>query len=401
MPLEVKKLRAEFSTLKTEAEALFTKRTTDNREYTAEEKTEQEKRFARMEAIKTLIDEDAKFAALALADGKVELTKEPEGKEEFDAHVKSIQIMDKGKVDKAEFNKAISRWAATGEMERKFATITTATQSGILMPTDILQPIAPSYSNSFRDAINIVGYAPALLSTTNTDIKKVPVLSGAAGGKVTETASSETENAPTLTGSITLTPDTYQSGSVYFSNMALLAPDFNMEQEILPVLAFSKEQALENQICTSLAADAGITQVVDLVAGALTYAKLVDLNRALPRRYDNLKAIVLDSTVYAAAEKLVDTTGQPILIRDPQNQTLLRFAGTPVLRADGFADYGASDGQVIGCVMSLLGFRLRDAANPSVMRYTQVPAKPNQTGFNLFAYHAFGWDPAAVAKLKS
>jgi hypothetical protein len=52
-------------------------------------------------------------------------------------------------------------------------------------------------------------------------------------------------------------------------------------------------------------------------------------------------------------------------------------------------------------VVSMLGFRLRDVSGANLARYTQVPAKPNQTGFNLFAYHGYGYAPSAVAKLKT
>ena len=49
----------------------------------------------------------------------------------------------------------------------------------------------------------------------------------------------------------------------------------------------------------------------------------------------------------------------------------------------------------------LLGFRLRDVTQQNLARYTNQPGKPNQTGLDLFAYHAYGWAPSAVAKLKT
>jgi hypothetical protein len=45
--------------------------------------------------------------------------------------------------------------------------------------------------------------------------------------------------------------------------------------------------------------------------------------------------------------------------------------------------------------------KIRDVTVQNLARYTQNAAKPDQTGFNLFGYHGYGWAPSAVAKLKT
>jgi len=83
---------------------------------------------------------------------------------------------------------------------------------------------------------------------------------------------------------------------------------------------------------------------------------------------------------------------------DAQNQELKRFNGTPVIYTDFLSNFGANN--IVGFVMSLVGSRLRDCDTNQVQRYTQYPARPGQTGFNLYGYHSFGYDDAAMASLK-
>lgn len=409
----VKELREEFSKLHTEATGVIDAAANENRELKDEEKTANETKFTRMKTIKALVDDDAKFAALALGDAPppaeitVEKQKDAPGRAEFDASegrgvtpedVDPLKLSD---ADKPKYSKELTHFARTGEMgpmARKFATITTSTGSGILLPKAIAAPITPAAANAFRRAHDLNGVKP--LETGNTAKLTIPVLDASSGGVVAENASTDTENPPSTTESIQLTPQTFESGSAWFSNLQLAAVDFDLLQSVLPQLTFAKELGLESAIAAALIADASITQVVTpATLTGFTYANLVDLNRALPSRYDMQKAIVLGRDAFAAAEKLVGSDGHPVLIMDPQNQGLYRFNGTFVLRSDFMEAFGAS--KCIGAVFSLMGFRIRDVTQQNLARYVNVPTRPNQTGLNLFAYHAYGWAPSAVAKFKT
>ena len=85
---------------------------------------------------------------------------EPEGREEQEA----IEIRvghtygKKSKISREEFAKGLNHWTRTGEIFRAFATITGSTQSGILMPTDVLPPITPAALNVFREALSATGW---------------------------------------------------------------------------------------------------------------------------------------------------------------------------------------------------------------------------------------------------
>ena len=110
-----------------------------------------------------------------------------------------------------------------------------------------------------------------------------------------------------------------------------------------------------------------------------------------------MKAIILSADAFNYVTGLVGSDGHLVLIQDPQNQSLTRFMGTPVLKSSYLEAFGAT--KVVGVVVSLLGFKIRDVSVSNLARYTNIPSRPNQSGFNLFAYHGYGWAASAVAKL--
>jgi HK97 family phage major capsid protein len=402
--------REEFARLEGEAQGVLDAAATANRALTADEETANATRFSRMETIKKTLDAKLKFARMALDGdagnvGRAQVGSEPpgraaadaaEGRTGYSAGAGATAGTAAQQAEREEFGRAATKWAVTGEMPRKFATITTSSNSGILLPRSIGVPITPNSSNAFREAHALFGVKP--IETANTADLTIPVLDAQSGGVVAENAASETETAPALGESIRLTPRTYQSGSAWFSNQQLAANDFDLLQSVVPQLTYSKELGLESVIVAAIIADSLITQVVPTATPTgFTYANLVDLHRAVPKRYDRQKFIVLSAAAFSAAEKLVGSDGHPVLIVDPQNEGVTRFLGTPCLRSDYFEAFGLT--KCLGVCASLLGFKLRDVTVQNLARYVNIPSRPNQTGINLFAYHAFGWAPSAIAKL--
>jgi hypothetical protein len=82
--IDLKALRDEFSTLHSAEEALIKKAHDEKRDFSAEEKTESENRFKRMDQIKAIADQQKKLAAQSFAagDDNVELPTEPAGREQ-------------------------------------------------------------------------------------------------------------------------------------------------------------------------------------------------------------------------------------------------------------------------------------------------------------------------------
>lgn len=383
---KINALRDEFATLHKEAGEVIALGT----DTTAEQKTANEIRFGRMDTIKSVLDSETKLAGYAYAAAKVI---KPVDVMNFasDAH---ISVKD-AKFDRQEFGRNAMAWLKGGNYSEKFATLTSASQSGIFLPVEVVQPLTPNAINSFRAGYAAWGLEP--MQTPGTETLNIPVLDATAGGQVAENASSETENEPTLTKSIVSAVHTYQSGSEYWSNQVLNATSFDLITASLPTLYYSKELGLESTIAAAMIADSNITQsVTSATVSGFTFANLVSLDNALPKKYQQMKVFILSAQAYSAAEGLVDTYGRPIMLQDPQNGNLRRLFGNPVFRCDYLNAFGANN--TVGYLISLMGYHLRDAGQPQVQRYTQVPAKPNQTGINWFAYHAYGYAPDACAK---
>ena len=401
--MDITALRTEFADLQAKETALIDKAATEKRDFSAEEKTESDARIGRMKTIKTTFEKQKELAGLAFGDPEspnVERPSTPSDK--GDANRPEIQVRDlfddKKRVRRDAFGKAMKGWAEHGTVPKQFATITTTTQSGILLPTEVDQPIVPQAPNTIRAALAAFGLEP--FKTPSTAEFNIPVADASSGGVVSEGATTETENEPALTDSIVLKVKTYQSGSSWFSNTQLMAVDYDIMSAFLPSLAYSKELAMETDVFSSIAADASITQIVTMAAlGAVAYDDLVNLNMKLPKRYAPQRVIVLEKDIYIAAEKLKTSTGFPILNQDAQNQNVKSFNGTPVLWTElGFSSFGANN--VCGAIWSWMGAKLRDAGQQEVQRYAQYPLRPSQTGFNLFGRHCFGYAPHAIALLK-
>jgi len=395
-------MREEHARLLTEANGVIAAAEQANRDLTAEERTANDARFSRISTISNIVNEHARFASMALqatslpAGTVLRLPTDPPGRGDAEADRNGGAPMS-ANIDKEKFGRALTAWAGTGQIDQQFATITTATASSILLPKQVLSPIATGAINSFREGFQAWGMTP-IQTPGDTSTFNVPVMDPTAGGFVAENATAETQNAPTLAESIVSTVGTYQSGSVYYSNLQLSAVSFDLLSATVPTLEFNKELGLESTIVAAMIADGNITQAVTTAAtGAFTFGELVAFNNKLPKRYQFLKVMLLSADAYTAAEALVDDNGRPIMVPDPQNMNLKRIGGTPCIRCDYLQTMAA--GHVVGIIVSLVGFHMRDAGT-GIQRYTQVPAKPNQTGVNLFSYHAYGYAVSAVAVLK-
>ena len=401
---DINTLREEYKTLHTSAETLIAKAAEEKRDLTADEITENDKQFARMTTIRATLDRQSKLAEHAFAEKKetVTLSSEPEGKADLKVtdrfnwnDIECRKEFFANTRNKQAYLKAVSEWGRTGRFDNRFATITGSTDSGILMPVEVVQPIAPSAMNTFREALSVYGMDSWKTPTTATI--NLPIFTAAAGSTVAGTATTETEQEPAVTESVSSVTTTYHSGNIWFENRELAAVDFDLLAATVPAAKYSKELAFESAVATAISGDATATIVNTSTPTAFTYANLVSLNRQLPKRYNTLKVIILSKAAYTAAENLVTTTGFPILNQDAQNQGVKRFNGTPVLYSEYFAAFAANN--VIGCVFSWVGSRLRDAGDGDILqRYTQAYTRQGQTGFDLYGYHSFNYSSSAMAK---
>src|SRR6185437_2810000 len=83
--MDIAALREEFAKTHTEGQALISTASKEGRELTALEQEANEKRFARCDLIRKLINEAERFAKLSLDNGTAITAKEPAERAEFDA----------------------------------------------------------------------------------------------------------------------------------------------------------------------------------------------------------------------------------------------------------------------------------------------------------------------------
>ncbi len=410
-------MREEFSRHRHGAQELIARCERENRDLTDSEKDANHSRFAAMKEIQDNLDftqataERAIFSALdgghasgtvQTPFGAVTFPSDAPGRAEFeenrraagDDYTSHFTTGDAGR--RQQFSRALSHWARTGDAGNRFATVTTVSGGGILLPRDVALPLEVRDANAFRVAIAAVG--SQVIFTPGAQDLTLPILDQAAGSVVSETATVETSNDP-VPASIKLTAKMYQSGSAWFSNLSLEGLQYNLEASIVPELNHSREMALEGSIASAIIADAALASVLLPTTTTVSYPAMLNLIRGVPRRFARQLAIIINSEVFGALEKLVDSTGRPIMNLDPANSEVLRFNGTPLIRSDFFEAFGS--GKTVGCVLSGLGFKLRDAGQAAIARYANVPTRPAQTGFNGFGAHGFGYSPTAVVKLKT
>lgn len=284
-----------------------------------------------------------------------------------------------------------------GDAMQRFA-LTTGSGGSALLPVEIGAPVAPGLANPFRRAHEL--YGVPVVETLKASSLILPLLDANAGSQVTEGAAGTNENDPNADASLVLRPRTYSSGTLWMSNTLLLAAGIDLAAAVTPLLEEQKERAVSASIAAAIIADAAVTQVQATASTAgLTRANLVALTRKLPRRFRQLRFVVLGLQAFEAAEDLLDTTGRPLLEFDPEDPTLRRINGTPVFQSDDFEDFGVS--KTVGLCVSLLGFRIRDAAPRRVARIETIPGRPDQTGAAVYHDVAFAYAVGAVAKLKT
>jgi HK97 family phage major capsid protein len=397
--LDLKKLREDAQALYAAAQAHEEKYAADGAgDPTPEEAQSQVDRLGQLEKLTQRIENQNRLAKYAFegspeAKGvKLELPRKSpdELAIEVEQQVKTM--------DRQAFGKALTEWACSGVMPAEYAAITTATASGAFYPKQVGPAVNAVTGSALQEGMAAVGAVPVV--TDSTADMNIPVVAMATGSDVTEGGTAGTDNTPTPTP-INLKPVPTQSGWVWLSSMELQSLDYDLESALLPSLEDAVEARLEKRAFDAIAADAGITQIVaTATTSGITYDNLVTLNRKLPRRFDRQKVIYLSDDAYALAEKLVGDDGHPILNRDPQNQQLLRFNGTPVIRTSNLQAFGTS--KIVGVLVSFVGAKVRDAGgNPKLNRQTNDKDYVDQVGLNLIKYAAFGYVPAAVATLKT
>ncbi len=390
--IEIKSLQEKLSALH-EATAQFAENVS-----TPEAQAELDAKFAEMDGIQKQIDNAHKLAAYKLAAGEVVKPVASAAQKAYEASEARGQVArfaTAENIDHAQFAASLSEWFNTGQMDAQFATITTATGSGVMLPKYVGAPITPVRSNVYRKAMELFGVQAETYGHTAVQVS--PVISSSSGGAFGEDEDEDIDGAPSV-GNITTTPGGYHSGTYWFSGLQTNAVGWDITVSTLPALKSAKDYGLAKAISAAVIADSGIPNQATASISTLTLDNLDDAIAQLPAIYENKVAIVLQSAAYNVLDKLKDTTGVPILTRnDVQGLSFRSYKGHPVLKDDTLENFGAN--KVVGLVISFDGFVLRDEIE-KLKRYENDPDRVDKTGLDYIGYHGFGWIDTAMVKLK-
>jgi HK97 family phage major capsid protein len=406
-----KKQREEFTRLQNEALGIIQAAAEGERDLTAEEKTENEKRFSRMQQIGDLVAEDTKFASLALqaaavgaATPAIQLPTDAPGREEFAASKPGANLFAALPGEDPEKHRFRIHRAAVNEFIRtgvepaglKF-TLTTGSGSGVLLPTTIGVPIVLKRQRNVIRAARIARNLTTII-TAGMEAITVPVFDDTANTAdvIAQDNTSENNKDPSLT-SIPLGADLYDSGTVWSSNTLLNSVGFDLLAYLEPMLQARIEDAELTAWATNLADNATVGKTTASTTG-ITYAELLDWQHSIPARYRGDGVFLVSDGLLRVLRGLVDAENRPLFqvsIRDDAPDTLL---GWPLFVADDLDAPAA--GAVSGIAASAEGLVIREVSNKRIARYANIPTHPDQFGIRMFSNGDFAFVTSKVRALK-
>lgn len=373
---DAKTLREEFATLHTASNDLVKKVADEKRAFSGEEKEANEKRFSRMSEIRGLIDQHKQLAEMKLADI-------PEDKKENFQQDRQQHNDRRVEFTKEAATAALNDYLRFGRISdslRQEFTLDSTSGSGVLIPAQVATPaVVRKNNNKIRAALAYRGYSP-IVSTACVTIK-VPTIdddSNAAAAQ-SESATSQTVAEPTAAG-ISLDPTLYTSKGIWMSNTALMAPGFDAWSYLNPLLSQRIDLAQEAAAFTGIIASTPGKTAAS--ATAITYAEVLDLEHSLKVAYRSDAVLFVSDGFYRLLRGLVDSQGRPLVEINPATQieTLHNY---PIFITDNLEVCTA--GKVVAAIASAAALFVYDCGGQRLARYTNYPARPDQTGFELFA----------------
>jgi hypothetical protein len=323
-------LKDEFGQCHKDNGDLFAKAAAEKRELTAEEKTQRDARFARMDSIKALVDDHDRNAALAFSKGNADTGTQPGGKPAFDGEQRDGGEQ---KFDATAYRQALNQFARTGDTTaiQRFA-ITSGTASGVLVPTNVLPPVDVRRSpNSIRRLMALFGVDPIRMNDASTI--NLPVANDTANIAATQTegsATAGTDTAPTFTGTLTLTGSRSDSSKpMWFSNTQVV----ELRVRRLRVRPAAPPKADRQEAGVGLddrARQAGTIGKTLASASVLTYAEWLAYEHSLPQEYRDDAGHLLSDTAFPARARAggQQRPGRSWTWRPPTNSST-RSTGSP------------------------------------------------------------------------
>lgn len=404
--MDIKVAREEFARIHSEATELVAKQEKDT--LTDEENKALTEKYAAMDRLQKNIEDSEKLAKYSFENrdskdaAKIIVPSKSNDQVKYEQSEK-IETVNEKNINRAECSYAIADWMRGNEMDEKYSTVITTTNSSAYLPVYIAPAVAPAQGNAIRRAYARLGLSP--IKTADTATYNHVFVIPSKGSDVTEGNDSGSENGTdgsAMLSKVASTCKAISSRQIFFSNLELSAVQYNLLDATIPALQDAKEMQVESDVMAAIIADSGVTQVTTLTgttSAGLTYPKIKEAINKVPTRFNVRKVLFLSPDAYSAADSLTDSQGRPIFNVDPQGQLLTAAGGVPVERSDYLEAFGSS--KVVGVVVSFVGFFLRDAGNEKLIRYSNLPTRVDDIGAEYVGYHAWGWTPTAMVKIKT
>ena len=419
--IRLKELREEFAHLQTEAQGIVDAAVKEKRDLTDDETKANETRFSRMTQVKKQLDEDHRFASLAIAaavEGKpvvpsgsvqigengptLQFSADAPGRQEYERNREagltfSLRPGESEEGAKLRYHRdAVNNFIRTGQEPDKRFTLITTTGTGVLVPGRIGPPMTiKRQSNPFRAALLARGLQP--IKTDGMESLTVPIFDDSANSAdvIPQNATGDNPKDPALSG-LLLAAGLYDSGTVWSSNTLINSAGFDLMGYLEPLLEERIDQTQAAAWITLL--QAGTIGKTTASTTGVTYSELLDWQHSIPvvRRSDGV--FFVSDGLLRAIRGLVDSTGQPLFqlsMRDDVPDTLL---GWPIFAVVGLPT--PATGVVSGIAASASALAIRDVNNRRIARYSNQPNWPDQVGIRMFTNGGFNFVGSYVRTLK-
>jgi HK97 family phage major capsid protein len=373
-------LHEEFNSVKKEAIDLINKAKAESRDLTAEEKESNDKRFARLDAIKNILTSEQKAASYELGNMSVVETFAKQ------AHEPVVTAKADDKHTYAQARKEVNQWIR-GDNKQEFTLITTSGSSALL-PTAVGQPIAiRRMNNAILAGILASGYVP--MYTAGTESVSLPVFDDTANlaQNTAENSTTETDADPSVS-QILLGATLYDSKAFWFSNSLLLAPGFDLLSYAEPHLEKRVDLKMQAVWTAAALATSGINNKTGSSTSGVTFADVIGWYHSVPPAYRNDIVFNCSDNLLQAIRSIVDSYGRPIYVESLSSDMPDKLLGRPVFVNTDLAAIGVS--AVTGLAFSGACAQARIVTNRRLAKYVNYPAKPDQFGLELFVNAGFG-----------
>lgn len=402
-------LREEFNKVKAESLSVINKAKAESRDLTAEEREQNDRRFARLDEIKSILKAEEKANSYELEQFATAAVKEmAQGNhsplaQNFDKQAEAVELSENAfaayfdkELDRKSYQKYKKEINAYLKGSQEKYTLISTSGSSAFLPTKVLTPaVVRRLNNGILAGIISAGYQP--IYTADTATYDLPIFDDTANdaANTSESASSETD-ADAGVSNVALGATLFDSKAAWFSNTMLLAPGFDILAYVEPMLEKRVDHKMQ-AVWTSSLNSAATLNYTFAHATSATYADFLGAFHKVPPQYRSDLVWNFSDTAVQLLRGLVDNYGRPIYVESLSSEMPDTLFGKPLFVNDSYSAVGAN--AVVGFAASGECLKARICTNRRLAKYMNIPGHPDAQGLELFVNAGFGINTAGVATI--